>query len=372
MLIMALDHVRDLIHTESLTGNPTDLSSTTAVLFLTRWITHLCAPTFVFLSGASAYLALRKESNLKASRLFLVNRGIWLLVLEFTIINFGIWFDVHVNVLLFQVIAAIGMGFIALGSLLSCSAKTLGILGILIITLHNLFPLLPLADDSLLKTVLSPLFAPTLIPFGHSSSLLIGYPPVPWIAILFTGFWCGRLFTFDQRKRKHLFLIIGSFCILLFAIIRYSNIYGDPLAWTNQKNTFFTLLSFINVTKYPPSLLFDLLMLGLMFLLLWLAEGKEKRLTNVISVYGQVPLFYYLLHWYIIHSALFIILFAQGFSFSDFVFGFNFGRPKETSGLDLWGIYLLWLGLIIVLYPLCRWYGGYKLRNRVNKWLKYL
>lgn len=361
MLLMALDHIRDLMHIGSLSGDPTDLSATTPALFLTRWITHLCAPTFVLLSGASAYLSFRKRRDVEVARRFLISRGLWLVVLEFTVVNFGIWFDVHFEVFLLQVIAAIGLGFIVLGALLAWSPRVVGIIGLVIIVLHNLFPALT-----------SPLFAPGLIPLGTNHSLLVGYPPIPWIAILLVGFWCGRWFERTRLDRRRLFAVVGLVCIGLFIVIRAFNVYGDPLPWSSQKNELVTFLSFINVTKYPPSLLFDLLMLGGMFLGLSLAEGMSNRMTAVLEVYGRVPLFYYLLHWYLIHPLLFAVLLAQGFSVADFRFGFNFGRPEGTSGLELWAVYLVWLGVIAVLYPLCRWYGAYKQRNRQLKWLSYL
>lgn len=360
MLLMALDHIRDLMHIGSLSGDPTDLSSTTPALFLTRWVTHLCAPTFVFLSGASAYLSSQKRCDVRTTRRFLISRGLWLVVLEFTLVNFGIWFDVHFNVFLMQVIAAIGLGLITLGALLTVSPKVVGVIGLAVIGLHNFFSLT------------SPLFAPGLIPLGENHNLLVGYPPIPWIAILFVGFWCGRLFERPRLDRRRLFATVGLVCIGVFVGLRTFNIYGDPLPWSDQKNGLFTFLSFINVTKYPPSLLFDLGMLGWMFLLLSLAECADSRMTTILEVYGRVPLFYYLLHWYVIHPFLFVVLLAQGFSPADFRFGFNFGRPEGTSGLELWAVYLLWLGVVGALYPVCRWYGAYKQRNRDLMWLSYL
>lgn len=372
MLLMALDHIRDLMHIGSLSGDPTDLSSTTPALFLTRWVTHLCAPTFVLLSGVSAYLLLRKRRDAGTARRFLITRGLWLVVLEFTLVNFGIWFDVHFNIFLMQVIASIGLGFIALGVFLAANPKAFGVFGLAIIALHNLFPLIPFSDGSMLKQLLSSLFAPGLIPLGENHTLLVGYPPIPWIAILFVGFWCGRWFECPRLDRRRLFAVVGMVCIGLFIGLRALNIYGDPVPWSGQKNGLFTFLSFINITKYPPSLLFDLLMLGWMFLLLSLAECAGNRMTAVLEIYGRVPLFYYLLHWYLIHPLLFMVLFVQGFSPADFEFGFGFGRPQATSGLELWAVYLLWLGVIGVLYPICRWYGAYKQRNPDVKWLSYL
>ncbi|SEL11085.1 DUF1624 domain-containing protein [Parapedobacter koreensis] len=360
MVIMALDHVRDLLHVGSLTDDPTNLDTTTAALFLTRWVTHICAPTFVFLSGASAYLSLQRNQDIRAGRRFLISRGIWLLVLEFTVVNFGIWFDMRFSILLFEVIAAIGLGFIVLGLLLSVRPATLGIIGIAVICLHNLYPFFPLS-------------APGVIPIGQGTTLVIGYPPIPWIALLLTGYCCGGFFMQSLSDRKRWFLFIGVACLAVFTLLRWINLYGDPQPWTPQATGLFTFLSFINVTKYPPSLLFDLLFLGLMFLFLFAAERLEGRVSSVFTTYGRVPLFYFLLHFYIIHTILFIVLFLQGYSPSEFEFGSRFGRPQGDNGLKLWVIYLVWIGVVLVLYPICKWYGRYKAHNQGNiRWLRFL
>jgi uncharacterized membrane protein len=372
MVIMALDHVRDLLHTTSITQSPTDLNTTTPALFFTRWITHLCAPVFVFLSGTSAFISFINKDNVKDSRSFLLTRGIWLIILEFTLVNFGVWFDIHFSIFLFDVIAAIGFGFIILGLLLKLSSKTIGIIGIAILILHNLAPLIPFAENSIFKMVLMPLFAPGAFPIGGGKTFIMGYPLVPWLGIMLTGFGAGKFFLLETTKRKSLFLKIGLVSMALFVIIRFINIYGDAVPWTSQKNGFYTFLSFINVTKYPPSLVFCLLFLGIMFVILSMVEGMQNRFTRFTTVYGKVPLFYFLIHWYIIHPIVFVMVFAQGFKSSDLLFGFNFGRPKEGSGFELWAIYLIWIGVVIILYPICKWYGRYKEFHTEKKWLRYL
>ena len=158
----------------------------------------------------------------------------------------------------------------------------------------------------------------------------------------------------------------------MFIILRVINVYGDPIPWTQQKNGVYTFLSFINLTKYPPSLQFCLLFLGIMFLILSIVQGIKSKATDVISVYGKVPLFYFLVHFYVIHSLVFVMVFLQGFKPSDLEFGFNFGRPKSGSGLELWAIYLVWIGIVVVMYPLCKWYARYKEVHKEKKWLRYL
>jgi len=372
MIIMALDHTRDLLHITSITQQPTDLATTTPMLFFTRWITHLCAPTFVLLSGASAYISLKNKNNFTESRIHLLTRGIWLIILDLTLINFGVWFDIHFNVLLFDVISAIGFGFIILSLLLKCSAKTIGIIGLLIIFLHNLSPNLPLAETSLFKRLLMPFFAPNAFPLGRGITFVVGYPPIPRLGIILAGFWVGSIFNKTVESRKKLFLIIGFSSLLLFVLLRFINIYGDSFQWTTQKNYLFTFMSFINVTKYPPSLLFCLLTLGIMFLILSFVEGMKSKFTDSATVYGKVPLFYFVIHWFIIHPIMFAIVFLQGFKSSDLLFGFNFGRPKETSGVELWAIYLIWLAVLIILLPLCKRYGQYKEDHKDKRWLRYV
>lgn len=372
MIIMALDHVRDIMHTTSTTQQPTDLTTTSPALFFTRLITHICAPTFVFLSGTSAFISFVSKNDILKTRRFLLSRGIWLIMLDFTLVNFAVWFDIHFNVFLFDVLSAIGFGFIILALLLRVSAKTIAIIGLVIIFGHNLFSLIPFSENSVFQKILMPFFMPGAFPFGSGKAFVMGYPPIPWLGIMLVGFATGKLFLLEENKKKVLFLKIGLAAIVLFIFIRFINIYGDSFPWSIQKNNLFTFLSFINVTKYPPSLSFCLLMLGIMFLILSSVEGVKSRFTDIARVYGKVPLFYFIVHFYVVHLLMFAMVFLQGFKSSDLIFGFNFGRPKEGSGLPLWAIYIVWIGIVILLYPVCKWYGKYKESHPEKKWLKYL
>jgi uncharacterized membrane protein len=367
MLIMAIDHVRDLFHATSLTQDPTDLATTTPLLFFTRWITHFCAPVFVFLAGTSAYL--RQQS--KPSRSFLITRGAWLLFLELTVINFGIWWDIHFNVFLFQVIGAIGIGFIVLGLLINVSSKWLGLLGVLIIILHGAYALIPFSANSSLQAILNPFFTITPISFATNKLFLVAYPVLPWFGIMLAGFGVGTYFTVEKFSAKKMYQF-GLLLLALFIVLRLSNILLDPRQWQLQQQPLFTLLSFLNVSKYPPSLLFTLLTIGVMFLLLSICSNFKNKVGSVLQVYGRVPMFYYLLHWYIAHSLLFALLYVHGYSTSQFTFGFNFGRPQNFPGLPLHWVYILWACLVIAMYPLCKWFGSYKQNNKHKKWLSYL
>lgn len=372
MIIMALDHVRDLMHVNSITQSPTDLSTTSPLLFFTRFITHLCAPTFVFLAGTSVYLSLQNTNNFTETRQLLLKRGLWLILLEFTIVNFGLFFDIGFHTLLFEVIAAIGFGFIALSLLLKIRSKTLGIIGMVILVCHNLLPLIPFAENSVIKTVLAPFFSPVVFPFS-GRAFIMGYPPIPWLGIMLVGFAAGKFFELAEEKRKKLFTKIGLSTLVLFTIIRFINIYGDPALWTIQKNAVFTFLSFINVTKYPPSLLFCLVTLGISFLLLAFADQFHNKVKKVTLVYGKVPLFYFVNHFYVIHILTLGMLIIQGFDWSQFEFASGtFGRPKGVeSGLPLWAIYLIWIFVVGLLYKPSQWFGKYKAENNFW-WLKYI
>lgn len=369
MIIMAIDHMRDLMHSASLTHDPLDFNTTTPAIFFTRWITHLCAPIFVFLSGTSAYLSYKKTNDLKQSRTFLITRGVWLIILEFTIITFAVWWDYKFRTFLFQVIATIGFGFIILSFLMKLKPRTILMIGLVIIALHDL-----LTTSTIIgKSPFRPLFTFSAIPLPTSRLLIIAYPIIPWLGIMLAGFGAGFIFTYDQSRRRKLFLQISLISLATFVILRFANIYGDPSVWTTQKNSVFTFMSVMNVSKYPPSLLYTLVMLGIMFFVLYLVEGVDNFLTRILRVYGNVPLFYYLIHWYFIHLLMFLMLYLQGFHTSDFFpTPQSFGRPTQPNGVSLPVLYLIWAALMIALYPLCLWYGRFKNRHPEIKWLRYL
>ena len=373
MIIMALDHVRDMIHIDSIAQSPTNLASTSPILFFTRWVTYLCAPTFVFLAGTSAFLSLKRSDDSVASRNFLFKRGLYLIALELVVVNLALFFDFGYHTVFFEVIAAIGFGFVVLSLLSHLNAKAIGTIGLLIIFLHNGFSSIPFAEGSLVKAILSPFILFSAYPFLSNHALIIAYPPIPWLGIMLAGYWAATLFERPTGQRKALMLKLGAAALALFAVFRMFNGYGDPVPWSTQKDALFTFLSFMNVTKYPPSLLFCLVTLGLMFLFLAFAEGKDGGWAKAISVYGKVPLFYFLVHFFLIHFILIAILLLQGFSWSqlDFVSG-TFGRQKAlTSGLPLYSVYILWIAVVAILYKPCKWFGNYKSTHQ-HWWLRYL
>ena len=372
MIIMPLDHVRDLMHITALSQSPTDLETTTPILFFTRWITYLCAPVFVFLAGTSAFLAGTSADNPDRFRKNLLLRGAGLLVMEFTVVSFGVFFDPGFHTLLFEVIASTGFGFIALGLLVHrLSLGAMGVAGLLIIFLHNLVPSLP--TDSLPGSVLAPLFSPSAIPLGAGRVFVMAYPPLPWLGVMLVGFACGPFFRRIRKKRKMLFLNIGAAALALFVVLRFTNGYGDPAPWINQGVGKIAFLSFMNITKYPPSMLFCLATLGLMFVLLAGAERFRGKAADIIATYGRTPMFFFIVHFYLIHLATVTMLLLQGFGWQQLEFASGtFGRPVSApSGISLWAVYLLWVAVVALLYYPCRWFGAYKASHK-HWWLRYL
>jgi uncharacterized membrane protein len=373
MIFMTIDHCRDLTGTEFFTNNPTDLKTTTAALFFTRWITHLCAPTFVFLSGVSAYLLAQRRNDANATRNFLIKRGVVLVIINFTLTNFGIFLDIRFGVLFFQVIAAIGFALIGLGLMIKLPVKTIGIIGLVIIFGHNLFDTVNLSAHPALNVIWTIFMSNGFFPITEKNALLVSYPIIPWLGVAMAGFAFGKFFNRAIEERKKIFVRIGLITIALFILIRALNFYGDPSPWSMQKSGSFTFLSFINTTKYPPSLLFVLMTLGISVLILSFIDGIQNKLMNIISTYGKAPLFYWLLHWYVVHFIAIIIFTSQGFHLHDLQFnGFGMGRPEKGGGLDLPGLYLLWISVVIILYPVCKWFGTYKEKHREINWLHYL
>ncbi len=381
MVIMALDHVRDLLHIPALTQDPTNLAMTTAPVFLTRWVTHLCAPTFVFLSGTSAYLSLQRRSTsdlaataagVESARSFLLKRGLVLILLEITLINFAFWTDIQFRSLMLQVIFVIGGGLVFLSGLSRLPVRWLGVAGLSIIFLHDLLALVPTFTNPAARLGWSLLFRTDVFSISANFMLLVAYPLIPWFGIMLAGFACGPVFALpmDQRRKRLLQFSLAS--LGLFLVVRAINVYGNATPWAVQKDALFTILSFMNVSKYPPSLLYAAVTLGIMFGMLWLADGANTVVTRVLTVYGKVPLFYYLIHWYLVKAAMIGMFLIQGYQLSDMPLGpLSFGRP-EGAGVSLPVVYAVWFGLVVLLYPLCRWYGRYKAEHPEIGWMRYI
>ena len=372
MVLMALDHVRDYFGAPV---NPTDLATTTAALFFTRWITHLCAPVFFLLAGVGARLALRRRTRGELAR-FLVTRGLWLLFLEVVVLRCLGWqfnFDYRVTVL--TVLWAFGWAMIVLAALVHLPARAVGAFGVATIVLHNLLDGVPAAAFGALAPLWTALHAPGFLLDDGRHAVFAAYPLVPWIGVVAVGYALGGVFAWDTARRRALLLRLGVGCVVAFMLLRAANAYGDPSPWGVQRSHPFTALSFVNTTKYPPSLLFLLMTLGPALLALRALDSRVPRLLRPAGEIGQVPLFYYLLHVPLIHL-LAVLACAVRYGEVHWMFespGLDRYPVTQPPGwpLPLPAIYLLWVVVVALLYPACRWYAGVKRRRR-DAWLSYL
>ena len=376
MVIMALDHVRDYFHADAFLYNPANLDKTNVVLFFTRWITHFCAPVFVFLAGTSAFMVGSRRGKAELSA-FLLKRGIWLIVLEFTVINFAWFFNFYFSLLALTVIWALAIGMIALAGFIHLPFKGILAVGILFVAGHNML-------DGIDAVVGGSSAGAMLWSFLHeqggfrfpSALVFVGYPVIPWIGVMLLGYCFGKLYqpSYDAAERKKLLLQLGVGAIVLFIVLRLVNIYGDPNEWSVQKDGVFTFLSFLNVTKYPPSLLYVLVTLGPSLIFLAVAEKYTGKLAQAFISLGRVPMFYYILHLYVIHILAVFAALATGYTLSDMVFNtwVTDSPALRGYGFSLGVTYLVWIGVVLLLYPICKWYDTYKINHREQWWLSYL
>ena len=372
MIIMALDHTRDYFHSQSLLGDPLNLQTTTPALFATRWITHLCAPTFVFLSGTSAFLqSLRKTK--KDLSLFLLSRGLWLIVVEVVIMTLGITFDPGYHVFILQTIWSIGISMVILSAVIWLPFPLIFALGLLIVVGHNSLDFYEgtRTDFSILYSLIH---VQGVHPVGNKL-LLIFYPFLPWAGTMILGYCFGKYYLADIMNRNKRSILLGTGLILFFIILRWTNTYGDPLVWKTQSSALFTFFSFINTQKYPPSLLYLCITIGPALIILGLVGDVKNKFADAVGVFGRVPLFFYVIHFYLLHLFSMILYLKNGHSFEEGAKGvegvpFKFLQPGEGVGLP--GVYLVWLLLILMLYPLCRWFAEYKRHHHRKWWLSYM
>lgn len=310
MLIMALDHIRDFFHIHGADQNPVDMATTTPALFFTRWITHFCAPVFVFLSGTSAFIAGQKRTKKELS-LFLIKRGLWLVFVEMAIITLGITFNPLYNLIVWQVIWAIGWSMVILGLLVRTSMTVIVITGCVIFFGHNILDYINLPQQGTGNVLWRIFFtaSPTLFPINKDRFIFDIYAILPWTGAMLLGYGFGTLYrsSVDAATRKRTILSAGIFLTALFILLRLINKYGDPAPWSQQKDSVYTFLSFLNTTKYPCSLQYLSMTIGPALILLAFIEQTQNRLGKILAVYGRVPFFYYVIHFYLIHTICVII-----------------------------------------------------------------
>jgi uncharacterized membrane protein len=374
MLIMALDHVRDYFHAQAMIDQPTNLLTTTPQLFFTRWITHYCAPLFLFLSGISAFMSGQRKTKKELS-VFLIKRGLWLIIFEIFIMTFILSFNPAYSLILLIVIWAIGWSMIILGLLIRTSYLVIAIVGIILVLGHNITDDFPPIKNAAIEVFLRIFVSGsgTAYPFA-GRTILFAYAILPWTGIMLIGFSFGQLYkiNFDAIRRKKILLWSGIGTVVFFIILRFINHYGDPAPWAPQHNAMFSFMSFVNTTKYPVSLQFTCMTLGPGLIALSLLDNIKDGWFNVVKVYGKVPLFFFAGHFLLAHILCVIAFFATGHTTDQIVdpnSPFLF-RPA-IFGFSLKSTYLIWLLVLMLMYYPCKWYGKYKETHK-KWWLSYL
>ena len=367
MIVMALDHVRDFFGVPGV--NPADPARAGAALFFTRWITHICAPVFFLLTGTGAYLSLRKRSVSELS-LYLLTRGVWLIFLELVVVRcLAYQFNADFRLTLLLVLWALGWAMILLSALVWLPARIVTAIGVAIIVLHNLLDTVPWASP-LWLILHRPGFA-----LNGPHTIFVAYPLIPWIAVTAVGYGLGQIYSWDADRRRAFLLRLGIGMIVAFIAVRAINVYGDQAPWSAQKSPLFTVMSFLNASKQPPSLLYLLMTLGPAMLFLRAMDRGAPNVLRPALVIGKVPLFYFMLHFVLIHlMAVVFCLVRYGsahWMFESPDMGNYPFTPPPGWGYSLPIVYVLWAFVVVTMYPLCRWFAGLKQRRK-EAWLSYL
>jgi uncharacterized membrane protein len=378
MIVMALDHVRDFIHRAAMSSSPTDLARTTPVLFFTRWVTHFCAPGFMFTAGLGAFLWWQHGRSRKELSTFLATRGLWLMILELTVMRLAYDFDLslaHPTFLL--VLWVLGGCMIGLAALVWLPERLLIALSVGVIALHNTVDGVRAARLGALAPLWNLVHQPGPVRVA-GTVVIVGYPFVPWIAVMTLGFCAGRIFLMAPSLRQRRLIAIGSAITAAFLALRALNVYGDPVPWSPQPVPGFTALSFLNTTKYPPSLAFLLMTLGPLLIALALFDRARPARVHPLIVYGRVPLFYFVTHFYAAHLVAALLAYVRyGSPALQFMVGpipSMGGSPKlfpPDFGYPLWVAYMVWALVVLGLYPACRRFAQMKAAGH-SWWLRYL
>jgi len=375
MVIMALDHVRDYFHYGSFFIDPTNLETTTPMLFFTRFITHYCAPVFVFLAGTSAFLYGSRKTKSELFK-FLFSRGIWLMFLEIVVNNIIWTFDFSFSLQIFQIIWAIGFSMVCLSFLIYMPKKVLLVLGIILIAGHNALDGIVMEGQSLQDIIWYLIHQQQILVLNPNHLIIIQYPLIPWIGLMVLGYLFGTFYQkdYDVTIRRKWLLRLGLGALVMFFVLRGLNIYGDLTPWSVQDTITKTVLSFFNITKYPPSLLFICITLGPALIFLRTIESTKNRVTDFFLVFGRVPLFYYFLHVLLIHLLAIGGILIFGGNWEDMILtadGF-LNANLINYGYSLPIVYLIWISVVLILYPLSKKYMIYKANNKDKWWLSYL
>lgn len=370
IVIMALDHVRDFFHADAFRFQPDDLTKTTAVLFLTRWITHFCAPVFMFLAGAGAFLWRQKGRSDSELSAYLWKRGLLLVLLELTLLRLAMSFNLLSGPILLTVLWALGWCMVALGFLVRLPLRFVAPLSILVILLHNMTDSVRSAQFGTFAWMWKLLHEQGVIKLD-GIMMIVAYPLIPWIAVMAAGYCFGQILVMDEKRRNQWLLRLGLWLTVGFFIVRWMNIYGDPRKWAWQESFGWTVLSFLRTTKYPASLDFLLMTLGPAILLLRWFYQRQVAKTNPLVIIGRVPLFYFLVHFFLIHllTIPFALVYYGKASFLFYALP-SAGGPANLYppgyGYSLGVVYAVWVLVVVLMYPLCLWYGRYEMQRKRN------
>jgi uncharacterized membrane protein len=372
MILMALDHTRDYF--SNATVSPTDPVHSYPILFFTRWITHLCAPGFVALAGTSVYLQQKRGRTRGEVGKKLVLRGLWLLFVEVAVVSFGIFFTYHFH--FFQVIYAIGGSMILLAALQWLPTRWVAVYGFAVLLLHDL--LQRVQPDSLGQGEVAWKFLVSTGFFFHGDTpwVFVLYPLLPWSGVMALGYCFGAVVSLPAARRRVRSVQFGVGALLLFAVLRVTNWYGDTTPFKHLATKAQTMMSFFNVTKYPPSLQYLCVTLGVLLVVFAVADlALERRWVpralGVVEIYGRVPFFYYVLHFYLLHLlALGALMVAMHTVHVHPPLPF-FGEPVPQAKVSLAGVYGIWIAVVAALYLPCKWFAGVKARRR-DWWLSYV
>lgn len=375
MLIMALDHVRMYFGPGSFFSNPADLSTTTPLLFFTRWITHFCAPAFVFLSGTAAYLY-GIRSGQKGLTRFLLTRAVWLIFVEIAIVTFGWTFDITYGTIILQVIWAIAISMLCLAALLHLRMWMITALGLALVLGHNVLDRFTAEGSSLGNLLWYALHQKRFVALTPDLTLGFEYPVLPWIGLMCLGYVAGLLFQadFDAVKRRRWLIRLGVGTIILFLILRSADVYFRGLDTGGSDTVLYKIMAFLNAQKYPPSVMFSLMTMGPALIFLSYAEKMKGWLAGVFVMFGRVPFLYYILHISLIHSLAMISLAIIGRNPTDYILNREAFKSEALadSGFSLRVVYGVWILTMVLMHPICKWYSDYKSKNRDKWWLSYL
>lgn len=375
IILMELDHVRMYFGEGTWYAEPTNLATTTPLLFFTRWVTHFCAPVFVFLAGTSAYLSGAKKSTTEEVSRSLLTRGLWLIFVELIIVNFAWTFDVTYSFRILQVIWAIGISMVALSALVFLPQKLILGIGTILILGHNLLDGIAVSGDSFSSLIWYTLHQPNFLIHDSGNVINFVYPVLPWIGLMALGYVFGTIYRkdYDADKRKKLLLQLGAGLVVVFLILRGFNLYGEPKLWSEQGSFVYSVMSILNTTKYPPSLHFLLMTMGPALIFLSLSESIRSGISQPIIVFGQVPFFFYIVHLYFIHALASLFLLYQGYAWDAYVMSAReiMSGRLGSFGVGLDAVYVIWILVVVMLYPLCRWYQTYKEQYPKKRWLSY-